>query len=103
LFEETSVRNFGTTSVRSKRGLIDVLGYGMKYLFGTADAREVKRLTAVCDELHAFESRMMHAADHQLTYIRSLDGVSRQNAKDIADLARTLRDSIRGLSLQTKS
>jgi hypothetical protein len=72
----------------------------MKYLFGTADARDVKRLTAVCNELHAFESRVTHAAHHQLTYIRTLDEVTKQNARDIADLARTLRDSIRGLSLQ---
>jgi hypothetical protein len=71
--------------VRRKSGLIDVLGYHMKYLFGTADARDVKRLTVVCDELHAFESRMTHAADHQLTYIRTLDEVTRQNERDIAD------------------
>jgi hypothetical protein len=79
-------RNLGTSSVRTRRGLIDVLGYGMKYLFGTADARDVKRLTAVCNKLHTFESRVTHAVDHQLTYIRTLDEVTRQNAMAIADL-----------------
>jgi hypothetical protein len=61
LFEETLIRN---PSVRTKRGLIDALGYGMKYLFGTADARDVKRLTAVCNKLHGFESKVTHAVDH---------------------------------------
>jgi hypothetical protein len=51
LFEEPSVRNTSTTSVHSKRGLIAILGYGMKYLFGLAVARDVKRLAAVCDDV----------------------------------------------------
>ena len=86
-------------ATRVKRGLIDILGYGLKYLFGTADARDVKRLVKVCDELHAFETRVMHAADHQLTYIRTLDELVRQNTRDTAELAGALRDSIRNLSL----
>jgi hypothetical protein len=53
--------------------MIDILGYGLKYLFGTADARDVERLTEVCDELHAFETKMVHATEHQLTYIRRGD------------------------------
>jgi septal ring factor EnvC (AmiA/AmiB activator) len=72
----------------------------MQYLFGTADARDVKRLAAVCDELHAFESRTVHAADHQLTYLRTLDEMTKQNVKDTLDLARKLLDSIRNFSLQ---
>ena len=51
LFERTS--NPDITSIHMKRGLIKALGYGLKYLFGTADARDVQRLTAVCDKLHA--------------------------------------------------
>ena len=67
------MRNPNAIITRGKRGLINILGRGMKYLFGTADARVVKLLAKVCDELHAFESRMMQAVDHQLTYIRMLD------------------------------
>jgi len=100
LFEEVSVRKPSSTSARSKRGLIDVLGYGMKYLFGTADARDVKHLAAVCDDLNAFESKMVHAADHQITYFRTLDEVTEQNVKDTTDLARTFQDSIRNFLLQ---
>ena len=44
LFEDMLTRSPSTAGVRIRRGLIDLLGYGMKYLFGTADARDVKRL-----------------------------------------------------------
>jgi hypothetical protein len=76
----------------------------MKYLFGTADARDVKRLSDVCDTLQAFQTQMTHAVDHQLTYIQTLDEVTKQNAMDISDLTETLRNSIRNfLLLLTKS
>jgi hypothetical protein len=52
LFEETLGQGAG---MRARRGLINVLGYGMKYLFGTADARDVTRLTTVYDKLHDFK------------------------------------------------
>ena len=71
----------------------------MKYLFGTADAYDVKRLQDVCDELHGFKLKMAHAIDHQLTYIRTLDGQIKQNTVDIASLAEVLRDTIYNYSL----
>jgi hypothetical protein len=98
LFEETPTRS--TVNVRNKRGLVDILGYGLKYLFGTADARDVRRLVKLCDELHAFETRMVHATDHQLTYIRTLDEMTKQNMMDTVELARTLRETIHNFSLQ---
>ena len=75
--------------------MIDILGYGLKYWFGTADAKDVKCLAEVCDELHAFETRMIHATEHQLTYIRTLNEMTKQNVMVTVELARTLRDSVR--------
>jgi inorganic pyrophosphatase len=43
---------------------------------------------------------VVHAADHQLTYLRTLEEVTKQTVKDTIDLARTLRDSIRTFSLE---
>jgi hypothetical protein len=70
--EETLVRNPRDSDVCDKRGLIDIFGYGLKYLFETADAKDVKPLTRVCDNLHAFKSKIIHAVEQQLTYIRTL-------------------------------
>ena len=101
LFEEAQVkRNPRIVNTRTKRGLLNVLGYGLKYLFGTADARDVRRVDQVCDELHAFKNKVMHAAEHQLTYIHTLDEMTRQNIMDTVELARALRDSVRNISLQ---
>jgi hypothetical protein len=41
LFEGTLTRSPSTTDARAKRGLISLLGYGMKYLFGTAEMRKM--------------------------------------------------------------
>ena len=73
LFEETLVRNSGTTSVRTKRVNLRTWVWD-EIPIGTANARDVKRLTAVCDEFHAFESKMVHAADYQLTYVHTSIG-----------------------------
>jgi hypothetical protein len=100
LYKETLVRNPGVAVARDKRGLINVLGYGLKYLFGTAHAKDVNRLTKVCDELHEFKMKMIHAAEQQLTYIRTLDEVTKQNVKNTVELTRALRDSIRNVSLK---
>jgi hypothetical protein len=89
LVEEVLNRN---PNVRDKRGLINIFGYGMKYLFGTADVRDVKQLSAICDKLHVFETKMVHVAKQQFTYIRTLDETTKQNVKDTVDLARVLRD-----------
>lgn len=98
LFDDKQFRN-PNVGIRSKRGLMDLVGYGMKYLFGTADARDIKRLSSVCDELHSFKERMTHAIDHQLTYIKTLDENLKQSTVDIAELTGILRDSIRNFSL----
>jgi hypothetical protein len=88
-----------TLGKRAKRSLVNVVGYGLKYLFSTTDAKDVKRLVKACDELHVFET-MTYASEHQLTYIRTLDEMTRQNAKDIVEVARAVRDSIRDVSIQ---
>ena len=100
LFKDTLVRNPGFAVARNKRGLINILGYGLKYLFGTADAKDVKRLTKVCDDLHKFKAKMIHAAEQQLTYICTLDEVTKQNVKTTVELTKSLRDSIRNVSLK---
>jgi hypothetical protein len=70
---------------RNKRGLIHLIGTGLKYLFGTADAKDVKRLNIVCDKLHAFEQKVVHATEQQLSYLRTLDEATKENAKNTVD------------------
>jgi hypothetical protein len=102
LFKEMPRRNLmgQRAPIRAKGGLVNVLGYGLKYLFGTADAKDVKRLADICDELHVLKMQMVEAANQQLTYLRNLDETTRQNTKDTIELAQVLRDSIKEISLK---
>jgi hypothetical protein len=59
LFEENQVQSSDVPTVRTKRGLINAMGYGLKYLFGTADARDVQRLSGICDKFQLMEAKMM--------------------------------------------
>ena len=84
---------------RTRRGLINVFGYGLKYLFGTADAKDVKRLNAVCDNLQSFQEKVIHTTEQQMTYLHTLDESTKANAKATLDLAKALRNSIQNISL----
>jgi hypothetical protein len=78
LFEEISIKHPMTGVQRNKRGLINLVGYGFKHLFGTADAKDVRQLNSVCDNLRTFQQNVVHATEQQLSYcdILGLDGVS---------------------------
>jgi hypothetical protein len=99
LFEETQVQSSVAPGFRRKRGLLNAIGYGLKYLFGTADAHDVRRLSGVCDKLQLMKTKMAHAIEHQMTYIHALEEATRHNAMDIVSLTKVLRDSVCNLSL----
>jgi len=58
---ETLVWQTNYTSIFNERNLTDILGCGMRYLFQTAVAREIKCLAAVSDELHAYQAKAVYA------------------------------------------
>jgi hypothetical protein len=94
LSDEVPVGNNKGKVQRPRRGLINLFGYGLKYLFGTADARDVKRLNEVCDHLQSFQAKVVHATEQQMSYLHTLDDAITANAKATLDLGRALRDSI---------
>jgi hypothetical protein len=48
---------------RTRRGIINVFEYGLKYLFWTADAKDVKRLNDVRDNLQSFQRKVIHTIE----------------------------------------
>jgi hypothetical protein len=99
LSEEIPIRIGKRNARRTRRRLINIFGYGLKYLFKTRDAKDVKRLNAVCDNLQSFQKKVIHATEQQMTYVHKLDVATKANAKSTLDLARALRDSIQNISL----
>jgi hypothetical protein len=100
LSEEIPIMKGRKNMQRNKRGLINFFGYGLKYLFGTADARDIKRLNTVCDNLQSFQTKVVHATEQQMSYLHTLDEATKANAKATLDLGRALRDSIWNISLE---
>ena len=54
------VRQSNYAGICSERRLTDILGCGMRNLFGTADARDLECLAKVCDELHAYKAKAVY-------------------------------------------
>lgn len=93
-FVEMWTRNPIVQDGCKKRGLIDILWIRVEIYVWNRGFWDVKRLTAVCDELYALEAQMVRAADYQLTYLRTLNETTKRNTMDTIELARMLRDSI---------
>jgi hypothetical protein len=94
------IRNGKGSKRRTRQGLANIFGHGLKYLFGTADARDVKPLNAVCDNLQSFQKKVIHTTEQQMTYLHTLDEATKANAKATLDLAKALRNSIQNISLE---
>lgn len=84
---------------RTRRGLIDVVGYTLKYLFGTMDSRDLHNINHVIDQLQGFQQKILHVEEHQLTWIKTLDQETHLNAQNTIKLAEVLRDSISNFSI----
>jgi hypothetical protein len=57
----------------------------------TPDATDVKRLTAVCDDLYAFKKQTVHVTEQQLMYLCTLDKAMKQTARDTVEQASVAR------------
>jgi hypothetical protein len=93
LSDEVPFGNNKEEMQRPQRGLMNLFGYELKYLFGTADVRDVKRLDEVCDHLQSFQIKEVHATERQMTYLHTLDDATIANAEAALDLGKALRDS----------
>jgi hypothetical protein len=79
LSDEVPLKSGKPIMRRNRRGLLNVFGYGLKYLFGTADAKDVRRLNDVCDNLQSFQKTVIHTLYHNsaffiFTYTLRLNG-----------------------------
>jgi hypothetical protein len=99
LSEEVPLKPDKQGPIRRRRGLVNLFRYRLKYLFGTADAKDVKRLNDVCHNLQSFKQNVIHTTEQQMTYLRSLDETTMINMRAMLELAKTLRDSNGNISL----
>ena len=49
-----------TKRYRKKRGLVNMVGYAFKYLFGTMDNRDMETINHFIDEMQVFSENVVH-------------------------------------------
>jgi hypothetical protein len=85
----------GTESIpRKKRGLINLGGETLKFLFGVATTQQLQDLHTTVEGIKNKEGDVIHAVQQQLTYLKSVDEEVSQNAVGLARMARILKGII---------
>jgi uncharacterized protein YoxC len=79
---------------RRKRGLINLGGDVLNFLFGTATSTELQSLHRAIEGIKKQNDVMTHSIESQLTYTKELDENVRQNTRDVSLLARTLKSLV---------
>jgi len=68
-----------------KRGLLNVGGSFLKVLFGTATVTDLADLHFTVDALSQKQGEVVHALNHQLTYIKQMDTTVRTDHEAISN------------------
>jgi ABC-type cobalamin transport system ATPase subunit len=75
-----------------RRGLINIGGAALKWLFGSATMSDLNALQSTVDTLHRKEEAIAHSLDQQVTYLRQLDGTVKFNFQAVTNLSEALKE-----------
>ena len=84
----------GTKQYRKKRGLVNIVGYAFKYLFGTMDNRDMETINHFIDEMQGFGENVVHTMEQQVSYVKKLNTRVEDNTRNIVELAKVLRQEM---------
>ena len=70
--ERTKTLNSIINNARNKRGLIDGIGIGLNFLFGTIDANDAKAITKSLDDIYNHSSNSILLVKKQTTLMKVL-------------------------------
>jgi hypothetical protein len=77
-----------------KRGLINIGGDALKFLFGVATTQQLQELHTTVENIKSRDGDVIHAIQKQLTYLKSVDEAVSQNAVGLATIARIVKNVI---------
>ena len=75
-----------------KRGLLNTGGSFLKVLFGTATVRDLADFHSTVDSLSQKQGDVVHALNHQLTYIKQMDATVKTDHEAVANWSYVLKD-----------
>lgn len=81
-----------------RRGLINVGGDVLKFLFGVATTQQMQELHTIVEHIRTRDGEVIHAIQKQLTYFKSIDEAISENAMGLATVARVLKRVITNAS-----
>ena len=84
---------------RRARGLINALGSGFKWLFGTATEEDTERLHKDIKSLEIQTGKLHHLAELQATLIGTISKNQKRNTRNLAALAKKAMDLERSLAV----
>jgi prophage DNA circulation protein len=79
---------------RKKRGLINIGGEALKFLFGIATTQQLQEIHVTVESIKTREGDVIHAVQKQLTYLKSVAEAVSQNSVGMAAITRTLKNVI---------
>jgi hypothetical protein len=74
-----------------RRGLINLRGEVLKFLFGVATTQQMQELHTTVEHIMTRDGEVIHAIQKQLTYFKSIDEAISENAIGLATMARILK------------
>ena len=89
----TNLKRYLPTGDR-KRGLLNVEGSFLKVPFGTATVTDLADLHSTVDALSQKQGEVVHALNHQLTYIKQMDATVRNDHEAISNWSMILKDFV---------
>jgi hypothetical protein len=81
-------------SHRKKRGLVNIGGEILKFLFGVATTEQVQDIHDTIEGMKDRDGEVIDAIQKQLTYLKTVDDVATQNTLGLATIARALKHVI---------
>jgi hypothetical protein len=76
------------------RGLFDMGGNLLKYVFGTATVLELQHVSNIVKELQLQQNQISHSVDNQITYLKTMNNETKFNTRTIASLANLVKNSM---------
>jgi hypothetical protein len=80
--------------LRKRRGLINLGGQVLKFLFGTATNSEVQELQSIVSNYENQKQDIILAVKSQLTLLQTVGKETKQSTVDLLNVARTLRQLV---------
>lgn len=88
------------TGARKKRGLVNLGGHTLKFLFGSMDSDDMERIDSQLRNLNKAQHNIVDLVETQLTYLQRLDEQVHENRQDLKAYAKFINQTITSIQVR---